>query len=399
VREVILLSGPNFSGRSDSLRDWLCAERDAGPVVFIGPSVASALTGLGPTVGAELDLYRSWNAPPPHEELAAFLDPRSDQSVTSLSGGEQVLLALVLAARPDAKGVALDCALEQLDDDWRRWAVSYVRSAPGGAEVRLADNQMLSERDAYDRVLPMPDATGAFRMGPADESLASLQAIRPAHLTVEGLSFRYPRGPVVFEGCSFELRPGRVYRLKGANGAGKSTLIRLLCGVLPMSRGTLSINGAPYRPYREGNRLVALSMQNPDDQWSDISLFGDLGRRLRHLSSPASAAPRSPERLASTWGDVFAVRDRLHEHVLDFPRVLRKRLSWIWPLSGCLPWLVFDEPTLGQDDSTVTRLISLLRFYVKLGYGVLYVSHDRRLSDGIRATQLLIEDRGVTGGS
>ncbi len=398
MRELVLLGGPNFSGRSDHLRDWLCDERTAGPVVFIGPSTASALTGLAPTVGAELDLYRTRGVPAPPEELTAFLDPRFRQSVTSLSGGEQVLLALVATGRPDARAVAVDCALEQLDEDWRRWALAYLRSAAGGAEVRLADNQLLPERHAYDRVLPMTGATGSFRMDPEAAPLASLGAIPPVRLTVDDLSFRYPRGALVFQGCSFELHPGRVYRLRGANGAGKSTLIRLLCGVLPIRRGHVSIDGAPYRPYAEGNRVIALSMQNPDDQWSDIGLAGDLGRRLRRLHSSTGDVSSRLEPLLSSWGGVFGVRDRLRAHLLDFPRVLRKRLSWIWPLSGRLPWLVFDEPTLGQDDATVTRLTSLLGHYVALGYGVLYVSHDRRLSRGLPATDLLVEDGRVTGG-
>jgi hypothetical protein len=39
----------------------------------------------------------------------------------------------------------------------------------------------------------------------------------------------------------------------------------------------------------------------------------------------------------------------LDQHLYELPLVARKRLSWLWPLSGALPWIMLDEPTIGQD--------------------------------------------------
>ena len=44
-------------------------------------------------------------------------------------------------------------------------------------------------------------------------------------------------------GLSFELRPGDILGLVGPNGAGKTTTMRALCGIIPATRGRLSVAG------------------------------------------------------------------------------------------------------------------------------------------------------------
>ncbi len=377
------------------MRDWLLAERLRGPVIFIGPSIASALTGLAGTVAAELDLYTAWKPFVLAPELQAYFAPMSNQTLANLSGGEQVLLALAGTARPDVQSVAIDCALEQLDESWRAWALSYLRVAQSARVVHLADNQMGSSSESYDEVRRMTGrADYPVRLAAlTQESEPRSHAIS---IVVENLSFQYSHGPVVFHDCSFRLAPGHVYRLKGPNGAGKSTLIRLLCGVLRFDSGLMFLDNRPYDPYREGNRLIALSMQNPDEQWTDVSIAGDLRRRLRHLKRVIDLPNDGPDALFTKWESMLGVCGRLQTHVLDFPRVLRKRLSWLWPLSGYLPWLVFDEPTLGQDDDAVAQFAEAVRACAARGHGVIYIGHDHRLQRALDGTDLILANRQVT---
>ena len=74
-------------------------------------------------------------------------------------------------------------------------------------------------------------------------------------LTIEGLSFRYPRHHAsAIDGMSCVIRPG-ITGLIGPNGAGKTTLFRLLLGTLMPSRGALSIDGLSPGAFRKSGRL------------------------------------------------------------------------------------------------------------------------------------------------
>ena len=56
---------------------------------------------------------------------------------------------------------------------------------------------------------------------------------------------------VVHRDLSFDLWAGELTCLLGPNGAGKSTLMRIICGILEQSYGSIWINGLDTRIYRE----------------------------------------------------------------------------------------------------------------------------------------------------
>jgi energy-coupling factor transporter ATP-binding protein EcfA2 len=388
LRDVVLLEGPNFSGRSEHLRDRLETERKQRPVVFLGPSGASVLTGLATTVAGELELYRAWRSAEPPSAWREYFRGKLDQRLSSLSGGEQVLVGLAGTARAGVALVGVDCALEHLDDEWRRWALSYLKSGGENGDAFIVDNRLVGGAEPRDRAIPFdpPAEPFALRLGSKAGDLPA--PAEPASIAVENLSFRYRRGAEVFRNCSFELRPGTIYRVRGANGAGKSTLVRLLAGVLPVRKGRILLNGKPYQPYRSGNRALAVAMQNPDDQWTDVTVAGDFRRRVNRLPKAGPAPP--VDRLLADWKDRLGLSQQLEQHVLDLPRVLRKRLSWVWPLSGLLPWLVLDEPTIGQDAAAVGELAAALLDCKFRGHGVIFVTHDPRLAESVDAAELVV---------
>ena len=47
---------------------------------------------------------------------------------------------------------------------------------------------------------------------------------------------------------TLDIRPGRVHALVGENGAGKSTLMHVIAGGHAPDGGTMTIDGAAYRP-------------------------------------------------------------------------------------------------------------------------------------------------------
>ena len=66
----------------------------------------------------------------------------------------------------------------------------------------------------------------------------------------------------------------------------------------------------------------------------------------------------------------------LDQHLYELPLVARKRASWLWPLAGALPWIMLDEPTVGQDRATRAALAATIGRLAALGYGVMFITHD-----------------------
>ena len=61
--------------------------------------------------------------------------------------------------------------------------------------------------------------------------------------TLSGVDFSYGQLQVLF-GVDLEVREGEVLGLLGTNGAGKSTVLRVLSGLSPATRGTVTFRGA-----------------------------------------------------------------------------------------------------------------------------------------------------------
>ena len=199
-------------------------------------------------------------------------------------------------------------------------------------------------------------------------------------IAIRGLSFRYPAGREIFRALDLTLEPV-IYRLTGANGTGKTTLFRLLAGVLAPSSGAIDLDGRAYAPWRTGNRIFALAAQNPDHQWCGATLAEDLARRRRALA-------RCPEICFPTDAALATLAARLgvaspEQHLYELPLVARKRASWLWPLAGALPWLMLDEPTVGQDRATRTALAGTIGRLAGLGYGVMFITHDDEFAAAI----------------
>ena len=62
-----------------------------------------------------------------------------------------------------------------------------------------------------------------------------------------GVQKSYGRKPAL-TGVDLEVGPGRIVGLLGPNGSGKTTLIKLLCGLLRPTAGTLAVDGERIGP-------------------------------------------------------------------------------------------------------------------------------------------------------
>jgi len=65
----------------------------------------------------------------------------------------------------------------------------------------------------------------------------------PSFLTMKSLCKRFGKGPVILDNLNFTVQKGEFISLIGPSGCGKSTLLRLIAGLLPITSGSMVIDG------------------------------------------------------------------------------------------------------------------------------------------------------------
>lgn len=388
----VLIEGRNFSGRTDLLRRWVIeCTRERRRAIYVGPSVHQSISSLVPTVRDELHLHLSGT---PHAQSLLRLAESFGlsrcfrQNPFTLSGGEQTLLVALCKLGLAPALLALDGAIEELDRHNAALLDEVFSSAPAEmTAVVLTINGYPEDRPWQSpTALPVTELTSRAddRAAPrfdASDFLSS-PVTSPGSLAAEGVAFAYRPGAPVLTHVSFELEPGQIYSLEGRNGAGKSTLARILVGVLPYSRGRITFAGRPCDPWKAPGQVAVMHMQNPD-----VQLFAStVAEELADLPGPSRQG-------AAT---LAGVRHLLNEHPFDLPFVFRKRLTFSAVAHLNRPWLIFDEPTLGQDAAACDQMVAVLKRIASVGAGVIVISHSREFIRRLNARRLRLENGQIS---
>jgi heme exporter protein A len=167
---------------------------------------------------------------------------------------------------------------------------------------------------------------------------------------------------LVFSGVAFQLSPGGALLLAGPNGSGKSTLLRLLAGLLRPDAGQVLWHGA--------------------DALADLPAHA---RRIAYLGHQDAIKPgltvAANLRLFGPAAGIAAALDTVGLATLaDLPARLlsagqRRRLALARLVLLDRPLWLLDEPTLGLDDASVTRLGTLAAQHRATGGMIVAATH------------------------
>ncbi len=171
---------------------------------------------------------------------------------------------------------------------------------------------------------------------------------RPA-IELSGLTKRYRRGKdwlIAVNGVTLSVPHGQVIGLLGPNGAGKTTTIKMACGLILPTAGTIRLNGYDVGKRRadavrqigavlEGSRNVYW----PLTAWQNLMYFG----RLKGLSAHETQ-PRAEQLLTD-----LGLWERRTETVGSYSRGMQQKVAIAAALITGPPILLLDEPTIGLD--------------------------------------------------
>lgn len=173
---------------------------------------------------------------------------------------------------------------------------------------------------------------------------------------------------VALQPVSLTIADGESVALVGHNGSGKSTFLRLASGLLELSGGSVTIDGAPAGSI-EARTLTSFL---PDDP----VLYDDLSVR-EHLAYVAAL-----HGVDATESDVDDLLERLGLiHRADdlparFSRGLRQKTSIALGLIRPFRLLLVDEPFVGLDATGKEALLGVLDELKSMGTTIVVATHE-----------------------
>ncbi|MBI2825188.1 MAG: ABC transporter ATP-binding protein [Planctomycetia bacterium] len=193
---------------------------------------------------------------------------------------------------------------------------------------------------------------------------------------------------VAVRGLTFRVEPGELLAIIGPNGAGKTTTMRALAGIIPPSRGRLSIAGFDVQTdaIAAKSRLAFVPDEAP--------LFHDLTVE-EHLSFYASIYQvRQAHTKALRLLEEFELTSKRRTPASDLSRGMRQKLAICCAYLHDPTAILLDEPLTGLDPQGIRVFKRSLQERAARGAAVVISSHMLAMVEDL-CTRVLVLTGGV----
>ena len=395
--------------------------RDAARIHRLLGYVAQAYSLYGDlTVAENLEFFAAIRGVPAaafaarREELLRFsgLAPFLQRRAKALSGGMQKKLAVACSLVHEPQILVLDEPTLGVDPVSRRELWRMLREFHARGRTIVVATSYMDEAQACDRIALLsqgrliacerpamlgPDLEEAVKRLLAPEARPLTAPARPAPsqgsdaIRVDALTRRFGAFTAV-DRVSFGVARGEIFGLLGPNGSGKSTIIKMLCGILPPSEGSMQVASIDVgrHPGSAKGRIGYMSQRfslYPDlTADENIEFFG----AVYGLTRGTLAERREwVVRLAGLAGH--------HERLVrSLSGALRQRLALGCALLHRPAVLFLDEPTSGVDPVSRDAFWRLIGEVAAEGTAVLVTTHYMREAENCDRVAFLNAGRLLT---
>ncbi|HEV3119703.1 MAG TPA: ABC transporter ATP-binding protein [Gemmataceae bacterium] len=189
------------------------------------------------------------------------------------------------------------------------------------------------------------------------------------------------------QGLTLNIEAGELFAFLGPNGAGKTTTIKLVCGLLFPTSGTVKVGG--YDLQSEGDRARQLISYVPDQPYLYEKLTG---REFLQFISDMYGMERTHglERIEAMV-ELFELGDFVDDLTERYSHGMRQRTVFAAALLHEPRALIVDEPTVGLDPRSVRLLKDLLRREADQGMTVFLSTHSLDIAEELAGRIGIVE--------
>ncbi len=210
-------------------------------------------------------------------------------------------------------------------------------------------------------------------------------------LVIDRVSKQY-KNHIAVDRISLKLQKG-VYGLLGENGAGKTTLMRMICGILKPTSGTISFDGMDVS--EESYRSVLGYLPQDFGYYPE---FTGLDFLLYMAALKGLAKPQAKQRTTELL-QLVSLQNVAKKKIKTYSGGMKQRLGIAQALLSQPALLVVDEPTAGLDPKERVRFRNLMEALGKESVVLLsthIVSDIEHIADTVlimKAGKLIYQDK------
>lgn len=171
-------------------------------------------------------------------------------------------------------------------------------------------------------------------------------------LVIDRLTKQY-KNKIAVDRLSLKFSQG-IYGLLGANGAGKTTLMRMVCGILSPTGGTITFDGMDVNTEEYRSELGYLPQ--------DFGYYPDFTGKdfLMYMAALKGIGKKDAERRTRELLEKVSLADVAKKKIKTYSGGMKQRLGIAQAIINDPKILILDEPTAGLDPKERVRFRNMI---------------------------------------